>query len=492
MSAHFDISPRSGFTTACIVAIFLATTALPSPALGSAEDSKTSKIEVQAAPALSPAAGASEADLNLALSLQNAFVSAASRVLPAVVEVNVSSVVRQPAQDGQPMQPDQIRQGLGSGVIIGQGEGLVYVLTNNHVVQGATDIQLVLYDKREYRAALIGGDPRTDLALLSFSPREAVPIAVLGDSDAIRVGEWVIAVGNPFGFESTVTAGVVSAVNRRAEGGSGIADLTDYIQTDASINSGNSGGALHNLRGEVVGINTWIASGSGGSIGIGFAIPINNARAAVQDFLEYGRVIYGWLGVGLADASPLMLPGVREDLKLGSRTGALATSVFSGSPAEDGGVRPGDFIVSLDGKGISSVQQLGESAARLRPKTRLALGVIREGKEVELELRITERPSASAPPSRAWPGLTLLAINDTIRAQAGFPASVRGLIVLVVESESPAADMGIRPGDIITEIAGKSLESLTDFYGIINAAPKGLIVVRLNRQGREVLGIITK
>ena len=324
------------------------------------ERGRAAKIIVQQAPAPPPADAASEADVAVAQSLQNAFVTAAGRVLPAVVEVNVAAVVRQAARPGQPMLPGQeeeVRQGLGSGVIIGKGDGVVYVLTNNHVVQGATEIQLVLCDKREYPAVLVGGDPRTDLALLSFSPREEVPIAVLGDSDALRVGEWVVAVGNPYGFESTVTAGIVSALNRRAEGGSGIADLTDFIQTDASINSGNSGGALHNLRGEVVGINTWIASGSGGSVGIGFAIPINNARAAVQDFREHGRAIYGWLGVGLAEASPMVLPGAREDLGLGTRTGALATNVYRGSPAEAGGVRPGDFIVSLGGKGVSSADR---------------------------------------------------------------------------------------------------------------------------------------
>ena len=495
MSAPLAISPRSTRAAVLAVAVVLSVSALPANAGGFAERGKPSKIIVQQAPPPPPAVAASDADVAVAVSLQNAFVTAAARVLPAVVEVNVASIIRQAARPGQPMLPGQeeeVRQGLGSGVIIGKGDGVVYVLTNDHVVQGATEIQLVLYDKREYPAKLIGGDPRTDLALLSFAPRDDVPVAVLGDSDALRVGDWVIAVGNPYGFESTVTAGIVSALNRRAEGGSGIADLTDFIQTDASINSGNSGGALNNLRGEVVGINTWIASGSGGSVGIGFAIPINNARAAVQDFLENGRVIYGWLGVGLADASTLMLPGAREDLGLGTRTGALSTNVFRGSPAEKGGVRPGDFIFSLGGKDISSMQQLSESVARMRPGTRLTLGVVRERKEVEVELLITERPSASAEPPKAWPGLTALHITDAVRAPTGIPSSVNGLLVVGVDTGSPAADAGLLPGDVLVEMAGSALESLADFYRILNAAPEGPIELRVNRQGREGSGSITK
>jgi len=212
-----------------------------------------------------------------ALSLQNDFATAAERALPGVVEVNV-------------VQTDTRRQGLGSGVIVARNPETVWVLTNAHVAAEADRVQIVLADGRVFEGKLVGTDQDTDLALLSFRTRDTVPLATLGDSDSLRVGDWVMAVGNPYGFESTVTAGIVSALDRHVDKDSGIASLPAYIQTDASINSGNSGGALVNLRGEVVGISTWIASQTGESIGIGFAIPINTVRDTLNRLLRGGGV----------------------------------------------------------------------------------------------------------------------------------------------------------------------------------------------------------
>ena len=217
------------------------------------------------------------------LSLGNVFASAADRASRAVVEVNVLEVYRQAGS------PELARQGLGSGILVGRSTDTVWVLTNNHVAGNASEIQVVLADGRVYQGRLVGADAETDLALISFKTRDDVPLATLGDSDRLRVGDWVIAVGNPLGFESSVTAGIVSALGRHVDARSGIAALPAYIQTDAAINSGSSGGALVNLRGEVVGINTWIASGTGESIGIGFAIPINTVKERLRDLVPGAR-----------------------------------------------------------------------------------------------------------------------------------------------------------------------------------------------------------
>ena len=217
------------------------------------------------------------------------------------------------------------RPGLGSGVIVKKDSNNVYVLTNNHVAGTADEIKVKLNDGREYDAKRIGNDPRTDLALIKFESSENIPVADLGNSEHLEVGDIVLAVGNPFGFESTVTMGIVSALGRETLSGSSIAGFTDYIQTDASINPGNSGGALVNLKGEIVGINTWIASQSGGSVGVGFAIPINNAKKAIEDFISTGKVVYGWLGVSIGDADEKMFPDIRKSLDLGNKNGGSCT-----------------------------------------------------------------------------------------------------------------------------------------------------------------------
>ncbi|MEW5814884.1 MAG: trypsin-like peptidase domain-containing protein, partial [Spirochaetota bacterium] len=252
--------------------------------------------------------------------LQNSFREIAAKVLPVVVEVDVVDVLKQnapqfsspfdfffsPRQDENqnPQEREYKRYGLGSGVMIRKIGDKVYVLTNNHVVGQAEEIKVKLEDRRQFKAKIVGKDEKKDLALIVFETKENVPIAEMGDSSRLKVGDWVLAVGNPLGFESTVTAGIVSAVGRKSQLGSDVATFTDYIQTDAAINQGNSGGALVNLAGQVVGLNTWIASPSGGSIGIGFAIPINNAKKAIEDFISQGRIEYGWLGINIGDAAP--------------------------------------------------------------------------------------------------------------------------------------------------------------------------------------------
>src|SRR4030042_1727897 len=257
-------------------------------------------------------------------SLQNAFRAVAAKVLPSVVQVDVVDVVKNSGADfpnpfefffgpqrqrqGQPREFRQ--QGLGSGVVVRRNGEKLYVLTNDHVAGEAEQINIKLQDGRSYKAKLVGRDENKDLALVMFETRENIPVAEIGDSGSLMVGDWVLAVGSPLGFESTVTAGIVSAIGRRSV--QGAAGFTDYIQTDAAINQGNSGGALVNIYGQVVGINSWIASTSGGNIGLGFAIPINNAKRAIDDFITKGRSEYGWIGINIGGLQPQAAEGLRR------------------------------------------------------------------------------------------------------------------------------------------------------------------------------------
>jgi len=499
MKRYFGrISGKARLGALLAVAIFFSAVGMLT-AGGSSESGGGTVVIQEAAPVQQRAEAPAGTSLSVAESLQNAFHDAASKALPVVVEVNVTEVVRQnatrsispfdfffgqtPGGEGQEFQ----RQGLGSGVIVGRDDGTVYVLTNNHVVGNATEIQVRLYDKREFDAQTVGTDPRMDLALIKFSTREEVPVAVLGDSSSMRVGDWVIAVGNPYGFESTVTSGIVSAVGRRAETGSGIADLTDYIQTDASINSGNSGGALLNLRGEVVGINTWIASQTGGSIGIGFAIPINNAKGAIKEFIETGKIAYGWLGVSIIDASAQTLPGVAEDLKLQGKSGSFVINVYKGSPADKAGLLPGDYVVKAGDTVITSTQQLTGIVARVKAGTDLPTTVIRQGVEQTFTAHITERPAdeTTSDESKLWPGMAVIQLTDAIRSRVGAAQGVKGLVIASIDQQSAAGIAGLRTGDVLLEMNGTRLENVADFYRILNGAKSGEVSFLVSRQGRE-------
>jgi serine protease Do len=449
------------------------------------------------APPAPPRSDATRAADSLAVAetLQNAFGAAAAKALPVVVQVNVVEVVRQNATRsvtpfdyffGQPGQ-QQPRRGLGSGVIVGRDGDTVYVLTNNHVAGSASEIQVVLSDKKEYTGKLVGADARLDLALVSFTTKEVVPIAVLGDSANLRVGDWVLAVGNPYGFTGSVTAGIISALNRHADSRTGIADLTDYIQTDASINSGNSGGALVNLRGEVVGINTWIASQSGGSIGIGFSIPINNAKDAITEFIRSGKLVYGWLGVSIVDPTPQATPGLAEDLSLGERTGSFVINVVKGSPADRAGVLPGDYVIRAGDTSILTTQQLTEMVARLKPNTDLPLAVIRQGAERRLGVRILERPAedTGSGPSNLWPGMLVLPLTETTRSQLQLAAGAQGVVIASMDEQSASGIAGARRGDLVLQLNGSPVGSVSEFYRLLNAAGGREVSLRVQRQGRE-------
>jgi serine protease Do len=436
--------------------------------------------------------------------IQYSFQQVAQEALPVVVEINTIDVITQRTPRGQspwdfffgpsPSPGDseerEFRQpGLGSGVIVARTNGKVYVLTNNHVAGEADEISISLYDGREFKGKLVGSDPRRDLAVLMFETREEVPVARLGDSDSMQVGDLVLAVGNPFGFESTITMGIVSALGRQADSASSVASLTDYIQTDASINPGNSGGALVNLRGEVIGINTWIASRTGSSAGLGFAVPINTAKKTVDEILTKGRVEYGWLGVQIVDVDPQRFPDYREAFNLGKSNGSFVVNIFKGSPAYRAGIRPGDYITSIGGRNVKDTSELTRIVGNLPPGNQYDVAVIREGKEQVFDIRLAireEDKEIAAQSKNLWPGLYIATLSEEIRDQLTIPEDLQGVLVTVVQEGSPAAEAGFRQGDVVQEVDGQKIRNAFDFYRVINAAGGREMDSTVFRQNDEV------
>ena len=426
--------------------------------------------------------------LAVAESLQSVFRSVSDKMLPSVIELKTVSVRRHqtpnfngipwefffgPRNRGENGQEREFRsQGLGSGIIVRQKNGVYYALTNHHVVDDAAEIRIATKDGREYPAELVGSDERKDLAMVSFKTNDSHPLAVLGDSDSVAVGDWAIAIGNPLGeqFAFSVTMGIVSAVGRT--GGPG-GNINDFIQTDAPINQGNSGGPLVNIRGEVIGINTWIASNitGGGNVGLGFAIPINNVKRSIDEFIETGSTSYGWLGVSL------MEPGKEtvEGLGIENKRGALASQVFLDSPADKGGIKPGDFITHVNGKEARGVNQLQMIVGDLKPGDNATFTVIRDRQQKEIRVRIETRTDQVASDNKKlWPGVAVVPLNDQIRQTLDLAKDAKGLFVAQVISGSPADIVGLRQGDRITAINGQNIGDISAFYKALRDKPAEL------------------
>ena len=420
--------------------------------------------------------------LAIAEGIQRAFNAVADKMLPSVVEIKTVSVQRRqtPNFNGIPWdfffgprgdrnernerggQEREFRsQGMGSGFIIRKNRDTYYVLTNNHVVQGASEIIVATRGGKEYPGEVVGTAPRRDLAVVSFKTSDAFPVADLGDSDAVKVGDWAIAIGNPLGeqFAFSVTKGIVSAVGRT--GGPG-GNINDYIQTDASINQGNSGGPLVNIRGQVIGINTWIASNAGGgSVGLGFAIPINNATRVVDEIIRSGNVSDGWLGVSLVDPTRELA----QDLGISGTRGAFIPQVFLGSPADKAGIRPGDFVTHVDRREIRGSSQLSLAVADIKPGDRTTLTVIRDGVSRDFEVRIETRSDEIASENRKlWPGMVVVSLNDDLRSSFNMESGTQGIVVVQVIAETPSAVLGIQRGDIITAINDTPVRDPASFY----------------------------
>ena len=352
--------------------------------------------------------------------------------------------------------------GLGSGVIVSPNG---YILTNNHVVEGATKLEVRLSDDRKFDAKVVGTDPKIDIAVLKIEATGLVP-ARIGDSATAEVGDWVIAIGSPFGLNQTVTSGIISATHREEVG---ITQYDDFLQTDAAINPGNSGGPLLNLRGEIIGINTAIASQGGGFNGIGFAIPSNVANNALQSILKNGKVVRGFIGTQIGDMSEERA----EQLGLPKSTeGVFIESVASGGPAEKGGVKPGDIVQSIDAEMITSSSKLRRHVATLSPGNAASFNVLRDGKMVTLKVTIEEQTdqklaNLAGKQNVEALGITVEPMSAEVASDFGLDASSGGVVVKEVNSESPAANE-IQPGEIILEVNGFKISSADEFKAAVS------------------------
>lgn len=378
-------------------------------------------------------------------------------------------------------------RGMGSGIIVDAGG---VIITNNHVVSKADEIKVFLSDKREFKAKLIGTDAKTDVAVLKIdaSGLATVPWA---DSDKLEVGEFVLAVGNPFGLTQTVTLGIVSALGRSA----GIAEYEDFIQTDAAINPGNSGGALVNVRGELVGINTAIYSQSGGSMGIGFAVPSNMAHSIMTQLVQHGKVVRGWLGVSIQELTPELATqfGVPKETK-----GVLVSDVMDDSPAKKSGFERGDVILEYDGRSMDSPTQLRNAVAQTVVGKKVSIKFIREKKAKTAELTIGEQPKnltqagqeesgESAAPAGLLSDIEVKELTDEVAGRHNLKSTERGVIVVRVKSGSPADEVGVREGDVIIEVNRKPVTSLKSYERLAsNLSKDQSVLLLLKRQGRTI------
>jgi serine protease Do len=377
-------------------------------------------------------------------------------------------------------------QSLGSGVIV-SSDG--YILTNYHVVEKADEIKVTLYDKGDYKGKIIGSDPKTDIAVIKISAKN-LPAIKWGDSDSLQVGEFVLAVGNPFGFSHTVTMGIVSAVGRANVG---IAEYEDFIQTDAAVNPGNSGGPLVNIRGELIGITTAIFSRTGGYQGIGFAVPSNMAKSIMKQLIEEGKITRGWLGVTIQSVTPELA----KEFGLKKSNGAIVSDVFKGSPAEKAGLKRGDVVLEVNGKTVKDAESLRNIVAQSRVGSKIKIKIMRENEPIVLTATITEFPKdmAEAMPrepdeevaeENALAGFTVMNLTQEIAKQLGLSRGENGVVIVSVEPYSAAEEAGLKKGDVIQEINKKRVSNLRDFINTTSHIKDGdTVLLFVNRGGRK-------
>jgi serine protease Do len=433
------------------------------------------------------------------VSFTDGFAPVVQPVLPAVVNIHASKIVKMPQQQmpflNDPMfqqffgqqfgqqyqQPQQQREhSLGSGVIVST-DG--YILTNNHVVDGASDIKVSLKDKREFKAQVVGTDPRTDLAVLKI-PATGLTAITFGDSAKAQVGDFVLAIGNPFGVGETVTMGIVSALQRS---GLGIEDYEDFIQTDAAINPGNSGGALINVHGDLIGINTAILTGGegGGNEGVGFAIPVNMARGIMEQLVKNGKVSRGYIGVGIEAVTP----DLAKAFGLATPEGALVGEVEPNSPGSRAGLQRGDIILSVDGQPISDERDLRLRIAAMSPGQTVKLEIVRNGQKQTVSVTLAEFPDKTAsasegqPSSNALEGVQVDELTPQIAREIGLPPGTTGVVISDVDESSSAAEAGLQRGDVIQEVNRQPVNNLEQYEKAIRAAGNGEVLLLVNRGG---------
>jgi serine protease Do len=435
----------------------------------------------------------------------------ADKLLPAVVEITIESrgpsVPAAPEQTspGQPSPDDPNNPfkdffdqfmnrppedqpkmtSMGSGFVI-DASGII--VTNNHVVEGAESIEVHFHDDTILKAELVGRDPKTDLAVIRVKPKGPLPTVAFGDSDKLRIGDWVMAIGNPFGLGGSVSLGIVSARNRDINAG----PYDDFIQTDAAINKGNSGGPLFSLRGEVMGINTAIFSPTGGSVGIGFAVPSNTAKTVVAQLIQYGETRRGWLGVKIQSVTD----DIAESMNLERARGALVADVTPTGPADKAGIEPGDIIIEFNGRPVNSMRDLPKIVAETEIGKKVPVKVLRRGKEVAVMAEVgrledgeklaqaspTQNPAAPAVVTVL--GMTVSTLTDELRARYFIDKDIKGAIITEVAKDGPAAEKRLEPGDVITEAGEKE---------VLGAADISLRVEEAKKAGRNsVLLLVAK
>ncbi len=442
----------------------------------------------------------------------DSFADLAEELTPAVVNISTAQSVQSPQvpnvmpqvppgspfedlfrdfferqQRGDREQRKRRVTSLGSGFIV---DAAGYVVTNNHVIADADEITVVLNDDREFPATLVGRDPKTDLALLKIEVDESLPFVSFGDSDKIRVGDWVIAIGNPFGLGNTVTAGILSARSRDINAG----PYDDFLQTDAPINRGNSGGPLFNMDGRVIGINTAIFSPSGGSVGIGFAVPSALAQPVIKQLREYGRTRRGWLGVRIQTVTD----DIAESLGLDKARGALVADVTPDSPAADAGLATGDVILGFDGEEIELMRDLPRVVANAEIEHEAKLRVLRKGEIREMKVTIGELEESATVVAALAPeptaaeadslGMTLAAIGPDQRERFGLDEGMRGVIVTEVKPDGAAAERGIRPGDVVLEVGLEEVSTPADVVNKIaeaTEASRKSVLLLVDRAGDQ-------
>ncbi|MCG2814265.1 MAG: DegQ family serine endoprotease [Thermodesulfovibrionales bacterium] len=429
-----------------------------------------------------------------------AFSEIANSVSPVVVNISTTKIVKReapsffddpffnffgPSHDfGSPKKWKE--QSLGSGVIV-SSDG--YIITNNHVIEQAEEIKVTLYDKKSFKGKIVGSDPKTDIAVIKINAGN-LPTAAWADSDKLQVGEFVLAIGNPFGLSHTVTMGIISAVGRASVG---ITDYEDFIQTDAAINPGNSGGPLVNIKGEIIGINTAIFSKTGGYQGIGFAVPSNLVRSVMEDLIKYGKKTRGWLGVSIQR----LTPELAEKFGIKDSDGALVGDVVKGSPAEKAGIMRGDIVLEYNGKKVKDADSLRNTVAQTKAGSQVNIKILRKGKEYNLIVTITEAPKEpgeakiesvpeDARRGEALAGLEVVELTKEIAQQLGLNRDEKGVVLLKVETGSAADEAKLRKGDVIQEIDTKKVTSINDFNKIApTIKPGATVLLFINRGGQK-------
>jgi serine protease Do len=415
------------------------------------------------------------------------FRTIAKKQLPCVVSVVTDVVLEEPQEDfplfrfyrDAPNHPEMHTKGTGSGVIV-SADG--YIFTNYHVIEGVEagkGVEVVLADDTSLDAKIVGKDPQLDIALLKVEPGRELQVALLGDSEQVQIGDWVLAIGSPYGLSHSVSAGIISALGRDIHNGA----YDSFIQTDAAINRGNSGGPLFNLRGEVIGINTAIMSASGGSNGIGFAIPINQVREIFDDLKSHGEVVRGWLGVDIQDLSKQNL----TDLGLDKTSGSLVTGVWDDSPARKAGLMMNDVIVRFGSLEVQNTRSLLVAVARTKIGTVVPVDVVRKGQNVHLEVTIAERPGelklaahSLDPSSVVRPrglGASFQVLDDELREKYGLQDE-SGFVVTEVQPKSAAEAAGLQVGDLLLEINRKRINTAEDLLKGVDGSKTALLLVR--------------